>query len=397
MPHATGEKRRAFRSVIMPVLMAAFMPAYAALAEDDATVRAYWTAERMRDAVPMERGVTRINPDGSPAAIAEPAPGNAARPPTTGPDRVKAPSLPPVSAGELPTALFKFGAVQLYSPKETSPAGRIAPATVFPGYANQFTTYRVFPEGSALQIYPYAAVGKLFFTIQKSGGVDTPGDYTCTASVIKPRVIATAGHCVGSPMVKTGGNFFFYSNWMFVPASEGGNAPFGTWTTFSQGASGPWSNGNGSEPNSEDWGFLDINDRGLQKIATVTGSFGYSTYSLASKNLTQLGYPSNLDNAADLEQNNGMTPAFGNGNTWTMGSAMGRGASGGPWLLNFGKAPSCTGTCPTGTLNALGMNYLVAVDSYGPVNQIGYAGASQFNNDWTSLLQTMCGKKAGTC
>jgi V8-like Glu-specific endopeptidase len=387
----TDKARVKIRVAMMPTLMGALLVAPAAMAQGDAAVRVYWTTERLRNAVPMTRGAAHVGPVGLPAATTEQIKGRAL---TTGLDRVRAPSLPPVAEGAQPEAGIKPGIAQLYLPKETP--GRIVPATVYPGFAGQFTTYRVFPESSAPQTFPYAPVGRLFFTVQKSGGMDPPGDYTCTASVIKPRVIATAGHCVGSPNPTIGGHFFFYTNWLFVPADDGGKEPFGTWTSFSQGVSGPWSNGQGAVPNSEDWGFLDINDHGLQKLSSTTGAFGYSTLSLGGKNLTQLGYPTNLDNGAYMEQNNGTTPVSGSGNAWTMGSAMGKGASGGPWLMNFGKAPSCTGACPTGN-NAPGTNYLVAVDSYGPRGQIGYAGASQFNSDWTTLLQTMCGKKAGTC
>ncbi len=242
-------------------------------------------------------------------------------------------------------------------------------------------------------------MGHLFFTITKSGGVDKPGNYECTATVIKPRVVATAAHCIGSPQTATGGNFSFYSNWLFIPADMNGTAPFGSWTAFAWGASGAWASSNGSEPNSEDWGFLDINDQGspAHTIASVTGYLGYLTLSLSANNLTTLGYPGNLDNSAYMQENNATTGGGANDNTWTVGSAMGAGSSGGPWIVNFGQAPSCNGPCLPSSSGSLGATQLVAVTSYGPINAVGYLGASQFNSDWTTLLTTMCSKKTGNC
>jgi V8-like Glu-specific endopeptidase len=398
MNSVSARYNRRILSALAISALAALSQPRAASAENDAAVRAYWTPERLRDAIPLDRHPAKIGPDGLPTAAPD---GGRYAPLTTGPDLAAPAQLPPSAPASPPTVFVRLNMAKLYQPKPLPSAAAISPNTI-PTYTNQFTTFRVFPS-SAAQTFPYAAVGKLFFTIQAAGGIDPPGNYSCTASVIKARVIATAGHCIGSPRVSTGGNFVFYSNWMFIPADTGGAAPFGTWTSFSQGVGGGWSSSKGAVPNAEDWGFIDLNDQGLlfpKKIASVTGAFGYSTLALASKNITQLGYPSNLDNGADMEQNNGTTASAGNVNTWTIGSAMGQGASGGPWVLNFGVAPACSGQCPSGNngLNALGSNFLVAVDSYGPASpQIGYAGASEFNADWTSLLTTMCGKKQGTC
>jgi V8-like Glu-specific endopeptidase len=366
----------------------------------DAAVRAYWTPERLRDAIPMDKHPANPGPDGRPSpSAAQPAiPG--AQPLTSGPDRVAVARLPESAAGAAPQTAFVGGETRLYKREDSSPHAAITPDASADGYL--FTTFRIFPDsGSNAEVknYPYTAVGHLFFTITKSGGVDKPGNYQCTASVIKDRIIATAGHCVGSPQTSTGGHFSAYGNWLFIPADMNGTAPFGSWTTFAWGVSSAWANGNGDVPNSEDWGFLDVSDQGspAKKIGKVTGYLGYSTKSLSANNVTVLGYPANLDNASYMQQNNGTTGGSADDNTWAIGSAMGGGASGGPWIVNFGQAPSCAGTCLSSGSGSLGSNTLVAVTSYGPSNAVGYLGASQFNSDWTSLLTTMCGKKSGSC
>jgi V8-like Glu-specific endopeptidase len=367
----------------------------------DAAVRAYWTPERLRNAIPMRHYPSNPGPDGYPMPSGVSSGTSAYAPMTNGPNRSSLLQLPSSASGSAPTVANNSDALQLYRPKTNTQASGITPDATNT-YNQSFTTFRVFPRdgaNAAVKNYPYSAVGHLFFTVTKSGGIDTPGDYQCTASVIRLRIVITAGHCVGSPVKATGGHFFWYTNWIFIPADINGAAPFGSWTSFSQGASGPWVNGNGSFPNSEDWGFLAMNDKGTTKVGTLTGNFGYISLALSAANLTTLGYPGNLDSGAYMEENNGTTNANGNNNTWTIGSAMGRGSSGGPWLLNFGQAPNCNGPClsANGSLNTLGGNYLVAVDSYGPTNQVGYSGASQFNADWTTLLTTMCKKKAGSC
>lgn len=377
-----------------------------AQSSSDAAVRSYWTSERLRNAIPMDHHPAALGADGLPAS-AEPK-ANMSIPDaiSTGPERAATPNLPASSPGAPPSASPAGRQSQLYQPKSTAMAFSVTPDATTTAYKKPFTTFRVFPKSgstAAVLNFPYSAVGHLFFTVTRSGGIDPPGDYQCSASVVKLRIVATAGHCVGSPKTATGGNFFWYTNWLFIPADINGTAPYGSWTAFSKGVSGPWSSGNGSLPNSEDWGFLAMNDGGDgvsgSKLGNVTGTLGYFTLSLASNNLVTLGYPANLDNAAYMEQNQGATVAAGNNNTWTIGSAMGAGSSGGPWIMNFGEAPKCNGPClvANGSTNTLGGNYVVAVDSYGPSSGVGYSGASQFNTHWTNLLTTMCGKKAGSC
>jgi V8-like Glu-specific endopeptidase len=348
--------------------------------QDDAAIRAYWTADRLAHALPMQRHPSAVRPDGLPAGThtltAVPTrrtgvfmPGN------PGPDFV--PDVAP----------------QLYTPLHaaTAPTNISRPSSSGSDY---YTTTRVFPYSTEPKVYPYRAAGHLFFTIQQSGGIDPPGDYECTASVIHQRIVVTAGHCVGSP---SSNGFFYYSNWMFIPADINGTAPYGTWIWNYVEAGGAWLAGNGSVPNAEDWALFVMADNSSKTIGSVVGWLGTHTSLLAKNNITQLGYPGNLDNSAYMEQNQSQIEASGGSNTYIDGSAEGPGSSGGPWIAGFGQGPKCTGTgCPTGT-SGLGVNIVVGVTSYGPKGTLGYEGASEFNSDFSALYNTECGLAAGNC
>ncbi|WP_143026967.1 trypsin-like serine peptidase [Nitrosomonas oligotropha] len=82
-----------------------------------------------------------------------------------------------------------------------------------------FTSSRVSPAPSVQNSYPYRASGKLFFS-------DSVGNtYQCSASVIRPRLVLTAGHCVLDPVKKQR-----YVNFKFIPAYHSGSAPYGQFT-----------------------------------------------------------------------------------------------------------------------------------------------------------------------
>jgi V8-like Glu-specific endopeptidase len=66
------------------------------------------------------------------------------------------------------------------------------------------------------KLYPYKAIGKLYF--------DTPGGPAyCTASVIGPDLIVTAAQCILDTHTDT-----FYTNFAFCPAAKGSACPYGT-------------------------------------------------------------------------------------------------------------------------------------------------------------------------
>src|SRR4030095_3599904 len=128
------------------------------------------------------------------------------------------------------------------------------------GTANlDFSRSRVTPR-TAVTANPYKAAGKLFFT---EPGV---GDFQCSASIIKNRVVVTAAHCLFDPVAKS-----FFTNWVLIPAYDGGlckpggaqtrpQSPFGSWAAQFVLVSATWSNTGGALPNNGDFGLIVLQD-----------------------------------------------------------------------------------------------------------------------------------------
>jgi hypothetical protein len=189
----------------------------------------------------------------------------------------------------------------------------------------------------------------------------------------------------------------FYTNWMFVPAYRNGVAPYGVWTFNDAWVTTTWYFSNGSVPNAQDVGMLVMNDQVInntvQKIGNVTGWLGWQTNVLSNNHVTMLGYPLNLDNGLKMEQTTAQTFAPGGNNTYIYGTAMKEGASGGPWIQDFGVQP--VGAPPV----AFGGNLLIAVHAYGLSDTtLLYAGASDLNSEFVDLLNSACGAvDSGNC
>lgn len=249
-----------------------------------------------------------------------------------------------------------------------------------------FTRSRITPQ-SANTAAPYKAVGKLFFTIPGQG------DFVCSASVIRTRLIVTAAHCLY-------GDGSFFTNWTFVPAFDGsktGSAqhPLGTWNWNYGIIHRNWIDTNGVVPNNTDFGILEMKDQGSTKISSKTGKLATATAHLFDTHVTMLGYPCNLDSCKIMQRVDSSDHRPGttdpDNNAFEYGSDMTGGSSGGPWVENFGTGPNPTGGFAT-------RNAVVAVTSYGFTDpEVRIQGASQFNDDFTAILSDACGHKSGNC
>jgi hypothetical protein len=262
------------------------------------------------------------------------------------------------------------------------------PGSLLLGY--YFTTSRVFPppEGDppdAAITSPYSRNGKFFHSDPRAGS-----NGACTASLIGPTLIVTAGHCVSTASTVASGRYF-HTNLMFVPAFTNGSAPFNAWSADSVLVNNAWFFSDGSVPNPADYALVRLAPISGIQPGAVIGFHGWATNALANNDVTQLGYPGNLDGGNLMEVNHSKIQKSGGKNTYIIGSAMGAGASGGPWLQDFGVQP--VGAPPV----TPSRNLVVGVSSYFPGGTtVGSYGASQFDARFVDLLHGICGSTAVT-
>ncbi len=341
----------------------------------DATVRAYWTSERLQAATEYVNVM--------PTVAGGPSTESAASVLTNTDEKVvsmdgTSPTLSGVALRSLETTLTGLNSVGVQE-------SDVVPQD-FLGVNFPYSSQPLVPR-TARTTFPYRAAGRLFFT--------TPsGNSWCSASVIRHRILVTAGHCVHRG---SGGQAGFYTNHLFVPAYDNGVATFGSWTARVLGVSGPWSVSNGSVPNAEDWGMVELNDQVisgvLRRVYNLTGYFGWRTFGLLGNHVHTLGYPQNHDAGNRMRQNTAQVLVARTPNCGELGSNLRGGSSGGPWVQNF--ASDCAGTnCGANS----GKTQVVAVTSYGPVSTaFHYQGASNFNGNFVTLYNIMCGLRTGNC
>jgi V8-like Glu-specific endopeptidase len=337
---------------------------------------AYWTSERLASAKPFDLA-PMISADAAEvtadAAVDESLAGEVISSPGAPPSRRGVPSLRRQIVD--PSALASF----------MNETGEAIEGENVGTQAAHFTSSRLIPL-SADTTYPYATVGRLFFS-------DGPTNYVCSASVLRQRIILTAGHCVHKG---SGGQSGFFSNFLFVPAYRDGAAPFGTWAAVYIYVTNTWATGNAVFPNSQDFATIEVDDKNGLKIGkSYTGFLGYIINKLHPNHATLVGYPVNLDNGTKMHQvTAGSKGPYGNNtNSVIYGADMRGGASGGPWIQNFGAVA----TGQTAGTNKL-LNAVIGVTSYGPVATTSlFLGSSIPDNRFVQLINAACARRAGNC
>ena len=291
--------------------------------ETRSATMAYWTPERLQNAIPrdlLQAGQNAV-------------PGSLGPPPTVGEPRVSVP-------GQLPA--FENSARAAKTAGNNEPAGDVG----IQGYAYPypFTLYSVLSllyDETIAPVYPYTAIGKVFFTIGTS-------NFVCSASTSRPHLVLTARHCVFDTPTQT-----FATNVMFFPGWHSGANPTlgGGWparnlATWVGGTPGGICGGGGCR---FDIGYIQTFDddgvgcggsEGGNPIEFYTGFLGFmfgGDYS--SRHWDELGYPQAppFDGTIliESESSTGAEDQFDNTDTVEVGSSLTGGASGGPWIISF--------------------------------------------------------------
>jgi V8-like Glu-specific endopeptidase len=247
----------------------------------------------------------------------------------------------------------------------------------------QFTSSRATFNSAIDKSYPFRTVGKLFFKDATGAG------YMCSASVIKPGVVLTAGHCVHSG---SGGTAGWYNSFEFIPGYRKVGAteyrPYGTWTSWAQATTTTdWYNSAGAVPNLRDWALIVFNrDAATKRVGDYTGWLGYQYPALIGKHNTVLGYPGNLDSGLIMHRvDSAISDNGGNNGLW--GSDMRGGSSGGPAVLNFQYTYSGVSAS---TLDN-GSNRATSVVSWGYISEAPQVqGGSQLDSVFGTMITNTC-------
>ena len=339
----------------------------------------YWTAERLLNAKPLDAPASAGSLSEALAA------GEGLEILLDQPSVAEAGAAPGI---ELSDAEFGEPA---YSPEDAEGAAlsadeEIGPSDVGTG-GGYYSSSRLIPTTARLT-YPYRAAGKLFFT--KPG----EGDFVCSAAVLRPRIILTAGHCAHSG---SNGSDGFFGNFEFIPAFHQGNAELFRWTGVWAVTTGSWATSGNTFPNRADFAILEMRDRivsgNTRRIGEITGYYGYQTSALIPNHVKMIGYPVGFDNGWVMHQVDAGHYAAGGAETVLYGSDMRGGSSGGPWVENFGVASNGQ----TGGL-AFRPNRIVGVTSYLFIDPaIKLLGSSVLNDEFLQILDIACNRRAGNC
>lgn len=286
-----------------------------------AEVLAYWTAERMADAIPIPMPTVEATGDELSAVEEE-----VSSEPSFG---VGMDAAPPNQAFDpIPTETV-----------DAAPAWGGPPGNWITSYPGPFQRWTWFGRYTT---YPTSTIGKMFFT---QGGTR----FVCSGAVINAGpgerdVIATAAHCVHQG--RGGG---FSTNVLFCPSQNPAGSPQGCWPAVDLGTFTEWINNTNVEA---DIGCIiarDFGTRWNQHIGDRTGELGWFVWSSSTgwqQPWISLGYPQ----GSPMNTRNGGLIVIASGPGWYtlswgsladamyMGNDMTGGSSGGPWVLGWEHA-----------------------------------------------------------
>ncbi len=171
--------------------------------------------------------------------------------------------------------------------------------------------------------------GKVFFHNPKDNG-----DYACSGDAVNSdnhAVVATAGHCV----VDTDGTS--YQNWVFIPAYDHGNRPFGTFAATSL----HWESQRINDSDAAwDAAFATVGTVNGRNLVDTVGGEGIGFDQSPGQTVYSFGYGGSAAEGGG-EQMNWCTGTEINpgghegGGVWGIDCVQTGGSSGGPFLANF--------------------------------------------------------------
>ncbi|MDV6012665.1 peptidase [Haloechinothrix sp. LS1_15] len=272
-----------------------------------------WTAERMREAVPMDQLITEDRKRVSLGEVVDTV---------TGGEPVSIPSTPRLKLDDLLPGLD--GLLGLF---------RTASGEPWPGGGEVADT-----------------AGRVFFTFDGQ-------DASCSGNAVTSEngsTVMTAGHCV-----KMDGSW--HEDWVFVPGYHDGQAPHGEWPAEVTMATQQWVD---NEDINYDVGAAVVHEQDGQRLTDVVGGQGIAFNQERGQHMDAFGYPAAPPyDGSELIRCSGDTfndPLFST--AIGMRCDMTGGSSGGPWFLGFDEQ---AGTGVQNSVNSFGYIFLPGV-MFGP-------------------------------
>ncbi|MFI5803326.1 trypsin-like serine peptidase [Streptomyces sp. NPDC051561] len=229
------------------------------------------------------------------------------------------------------------------APSEVKPAKAGGATVSLPGAA---PSAMAFPQKGGAWTGGGAVVktsGRVFFTYDGRTA-------SCSGNSVTSQnksTVVTAGHCVKLKNV-------WHTNWVFVPAYNDGQTPYGTWTAAKTSATDQWA---ASEDINYDVGLAVVNSLNGQKLADVVGAQGIQFNGGYNKPMYAFGFPaaSPYDGKKLIYCSGNTTKDFLLSKDHRMGCNMTGGSSGGPWFNSFNES---TGTGLQASVNSFGYTFL---------------------------------------
>ncbi|MFV2121232.1 trypsin-like serine peptidase [Streptomyces sp. Act-28] len=185
--------------------------------------------------------------------------------------------------------------------------------------------------------------GRVFLTFQGRTA-------SCSGNAVTSQnqsTVITAGHCV-----KYQGSW--HTDWVFVPAYDNGQAPYGQWTATRTLTTPQWE---ANEDINHDVGAAVVAPLDGRRLTDVTGAQGIQFNGGYNKPMYAFGFPaaSPYDGSELVYCSGNSSRDFLLSQDHGLGCDMTGGSSGGPWFTGFSEA---TGTGLQVSVNSFGYTFL---------------------------------------